>query len=58
MLTPLLILLADASASPTLVSAGGGHWGVREWIAVAAVAALAVGLALRFAAGRRLRRGR
>jgi hypothetical protein len=52
----LLSILAQASASPTLVNAGGGHGGGRPWIAVAAFAVLVIGLIVRLVAGRRLRR--
>lgn len=53
----LLTILARASASPTVVSAGG-HGGGRPWIAAAASAVLVVGLIVRLVAGRRLRHDR
>ena len=53
----LLTILAQASASPTVVSAGG-HGGGRPWIAAAASAVLVVGLIGRLVAGRRLRHDR
>lgn len=52
----LIRLLADVSAHPSLAPSAGDHGGPRQWIAAAAIAALVIGLAFRFIAGRRLRR--
>jgi hypothetical protein len=58
---PLAVSIADSPGSVASVPASsrdgaGTGDGARRWITVVAAIALAVGLALRFAAGRRLRR--